>query len=283
MERNEELNKSIDELIDAYFVEPEEEESFEKADSSYIAEDSEETADEAVGKAPKMQKDEARGAGRSRDIHDQPQVDNDGKREKAYDDGISNDQKEDEPDESDQVAAVDQTSSKGRMSSKPAKPKMRPFMKSESGEEVEISEEEYAEFQAFKKSQEEAAKEEELKKARSEQEDLIKSAVNEALRKSSEEIEELKKSLSESNALIKAMAKQPREPKSVTGISALQKSVDPETEGPKSFSKSEMLDAAEELAKSKSLPMEAVIELENTGYISNPEYRKLVEKQLLGE
>lgn len=275
MERNqtaEDLNKSIDSLLDQYFAD---EESVEK--SIDIAKDSEKTADEAVAKAPAMQKDEARNAGRSKDIHDQPQRDNDGQRSKDYDSAITeNEDQEDEPEETDQSPAIDQASEgKGRMKSSGLAPKMKPFKKSE-----EIDDEEWTAFQEFKKSQAKAEQEEELKKARQEQEDLIKSAVEAATSKQQEEISDLKKSLEESNALIKAMASQPQKPKSVTNVSALEKS----QEGVErdSFSKSEMLDAAEDLAKSKTIPADVVVELEMTGYVANPQYRQEIERKLRG-
>ena len=281
--QTEDLNKSIDALIDAYFVDGDDSnESVEKSDQSMIAQDSKTTADAAVNQAPKAQDDDSRGAGRPSQISDVPKNDQDGQRAKNYDDDISeNDDKEEDSPEKDQVPSIDQTSEgQGRLQSKPAAPKMRPFMKSENGEEIEISEDEYKEFQAFKKSQEEKAAED-LKKAEAQkQEDLIKSAVDEALSKSNQEIADLKKSLDESNALVKAMASQPQQPKTVTGIDALEKGMDPDMAGPQTFSKAELLDAAESLVMEKSLPMEAVIELENTGSLANPQHRALVERKL---
>lgn len=269
------LNKAIDELIDEVFVEEEVEKSID------IAKDAEETADEAVGKAPKGQKDEARGAGRPKQISDVPQTDMDGRRESKYDDSTTEREgKEDEPEETEQSPSMDQTQEKKRMGGKPKAPEMRPFKKSEEEASIrQLSEEEYAEYLEFKKSKaEEAAKAEELKKAEEmkkaeeKQESLVKAAVEEAT-------SELRKSLDEANALIKAIAKQPVRAKSVTGIEALEKSQE-EEKGPETFSKSEMLDAAEELVKSGLIKSDVVTELEMTGYVYDGASRTLIEKQL---
>ncbi len=260
---NEELMKSIDAEIDALFSEEEvkTEESVEK--SIDIKKDADKTADAAVAKAPKAQKDEARGAGRPKQISDVPQTDTDGARAKDYDKDIKErDDKEDEPEETDQVK-------------EPAKMK----------KSVEISEEEYEQFQALKKSQEEKT-EEELKKAETQkQEDLIKSVLEKAEAKHKTEMDELRKSLKEQGDLIKAMAKKPVQSKAITNIDVIEKGgskgskVSTSTEE-EFFSKSEMLDAAEELAKAGKIPTEAVIELENTGNVYNPHYKKLIERKL---
>lgn len=280
----EELNKSIDLLVDELFAEKSEEQPENVEKSIDIAQDSKTTADAAVNQAPKAEKDEARGAGRPAQISDVPQVDQDGSRDKQYDAAISErDGVEDENEEAKKQAnSIDQTSDKGRMADKPAAPKMAPFKKSESGEEVvEVSKDEYEAYQAFKKSQEEAKKQEELKKAERFQADLIKSAVTEAVSGLKAENEELRKSMKEQSELLKAFANKPQQPKSITGIEALEKSVAPEDKS-QYFTKSEMLDAAEELVKSGSLTIDDVIELENTGSLVDSRKRVLVEKKLHG-
>ena len=130
--QTEDLNKSIDSLIDAFFVDAED---VQKSDYSQISDDSCTTADKAIASAPMGQDDATRGGGRPAQISDVPKTDEDGKRAKNYDSDISeNEDKEEGTDEDDQVCAVDQVSSKGRISSKPNAPKVAPFVKSESGE-----------------------------------------------------------------------------------------------------------------------------------------------------
>lgn len=284
---NEDLNKSIDTLLNDIFSE-----DIEKASAIDIAGDSQTKADAVVAKAPKSQKDESRGAGRPKQISDIPQVDADGSRDGEYDAKITeNENKESEPDEAKkQAKAIDQVSKEGHKSGASKAPAMKPFKKSENGEAEELSDEEYKEFQEFKKSKVEAAKVEELKKAEDlrkaddeKQETLIKSAVSAATDDLRKSMDMLQKTNTEQAELLKAMAGRPQRPKSVTGIEQLEKSADPAlNEGSQSFSKSQMLDAAEELYKSKEIPMEAVVELDNTGTVYDPRVRKLIEKKLQG-
>ena len=278
----ESLVKSIDDLIDELFTVD-------------IAKDAQTKADEAANQAPKAQKDEARNAGRPKQISDVPQNDMDGRRASEYDAAITeNENKEDEPEEAKkQAISQDQTQDKNRIASKPSAPAMRPFKKSttEDGLEVEeqISEEDWEAFQAFKKSQAEAKEAEELKKAEDlakaeveKQEALIKSAVENATSDLRKSMEDLAKTNQEQAELIKAMAATPQSPKSVTGIEQLEKSQDPELTEPETFTKSQMLDAAESLALDGKIPMEAVIELENTGTVNNGSIRKSIEAKLQG-
>lgn len=248
----EELLKSIDEELDNLFSE---EESVEK--SVDISKDAKTKADEVVNKAPKGEDDEKRGAGRPKQISDVPDTDMDGKREGDYDASISNKQKEEENPEKDQVKEKNQV-------------------------KKALSEEEYAEYMELKKAKEESAKEEALKKAREEQRDLIKSAIAEATAEIRKENEELKKSLTEQSEMIKAMANKPVRRKSIDNVAALEKS-QAEDSKPETFSKSEMLDKAEELFKSGALKADHVIELENTGFIYDPTARATLEKALKGQ
>lgn len=270
-----ELNKSIDSLIEELFAEP-----VEKASENFeVAPASKTTADAAISSAPKAQNDDSRGAGRPKQISDVPENDEDGKRAGEYDGSISEEDGEQEnPEAKKQSRSIDQGSSAGRLGEGP---KMKDPRLSKT-----ISDEEYAEFEAFKKAKADEAKkaqEEELKKSedlkKAEIENLIKSAVISAIKPIKDENEELKKSLQESQTLIKAMAAQPQRSKSITGIEALEKSK-PEHAGAQEFSKSEKLDAAERLFKAGKLPMEAVIELENTSTVYNKQWRAEIEKEL---
>lgn len=231
-----------------------------------ISKDAKTTADAAVNKAPKGQDDDKRKAGRPEQISDVPKTDMDGKRAGKYDDDITeNDDKEMSPEESKKQAdknRSDQTMKKA------------------------ISDEEYEEYQALKKAKEEAAKEEELKKAQEANEALIKSAVEKATDIYKSENEELRKSLQETQDMVKAMAERPQRRKSIDNIQVVEKSQSPESagsEGGESFSKSEMLDAAEELALEKSVgefKIDHVTELEQTGYIYEEGPRKILENYL---
>lgn len=280
---NDELLKSIDSLIDEYFTEPALEESSEEVEKSIdIAGDSKTKADEAANQAPKGQKDEARGAGRPKQISDVPQNDQDGARAKDYDGAISeNEGKEDESDEAKkQAQSVDQTSDKGRMSGSSKAPKSAPFKKSEEESDVvTLSKAEFEELQSLKKAKEDAEELKKAEEAKKEQEALIKAAVQDATSDIRKENEELRKSLNESSAILKAMAGQPQRAKSVTGIEQLEKSVDPDGQ-PKEekLTKSDILDAAEELVMKGQLSDEVVTEIEMTHTVSDPQIRTQIEK-----
>lgn len=267
--QSEDLIKSIEALIDEVFAEEAVEKSIE------IAKDASTTADAALKNVPKAQDDASRGAGRSKEISEIPETDEDGKREGNYTDSIAQASKEEENPEAKQSPALDQSSEKNRMSSSPKAPQMRPFMKS-----LEVTEEEYAAFEAFKKAQVEAQVEaqakEELKKA----ETLVKAAVTEATASLIKENEALRKSMTETQELIKAMAAKPREAKSITSIEVLEKSQERSEKGSEEFSKSEKLDAAFELVKAGKLKDTDMAELEMTGTIYNPESRAAIEKFL---
>lgn len=276
MTKEELLTKSIDELVDQLLVE---EEKISKADSFLdIKQDAKTTADAVVSQAPGMQDDASRGAGRPKQISDVPKTDEDGKRNGQYDASITEQGKEEDQPEADQVKEMNQVKNTAATAS--GKPAGAPFKKS-----VEVDEAEYAEFQAFKKSQSEKQAEE-LKKAETTKlESLIKSAVTEAtssLKKSYEtELATLRKSAEESERLLKAIANRPQRSKSVTGIEALEKSFDKSVEqGRESFSKSEILDAAEELVKSGKLSPDHVVELEMTGRIYDKNARAVIENYM---
>lgn len=268
------LNKSVNDLIDSFFSE-----DVVKADNLDVASASKTTADAAISGAPGMQDDAARGAGRPKQISDVPKTDEDGSRGGNYDASITSALSEDENEEAKkQSKESNQLTSAGRIG---AGPTMKDPRLSKS-----ISDEEYAEFQAFKKAQaertelkkaEDLKKSEDLKKA--ELETLVKSAVASAIAPIQKENQELKKTLTESETLIKAMASQPQRSKSVTGIHALEKSTR-EDSGAQEFNKKDKLDAAERLVMKKSLPMDAVIELENTGTVYRTDWQQLIEAEL---
>jgi hypothetical protein len=281
--QSEELTKSIDALLDEVFSEV-----VEKGSPLDLAQDSKTTADAAIASAPAMQSDASRGAGRPKQISDVPQSDQDGKRDSEYDAAIAQAHGEEENEEAKkQSKAIDQVSAQGHMASKPVAPRSAPFKKSDG---TELSDEEVKEFEEFRKSKAEAAqkaaKVEELRKAESakkEQEDLVKSAVAAATAKFQKENEELRKSFHETQELIKAMASQPVRAKSVTNIESLEKSQDPSTKGPETFTKSEILDAAFDLAKSGKIDSVIVSEIEMTGRCNDAEARAKIEKHLEGK
>jgi hypothetical protein len=273
------LTKSIDSMIDDLFAEKVQK----SEDASNLNPGKSSTrADQETNAAPKSQDDVSRGAGRPNQISDVPNTDEDGKRAGKYDEDIAKKQAEEENEEGKKQADAkrsDQTM--GRQVSE--KPAGAPMAKS-------ISAEEYAEFQAFKKAQAEKSREEVLRKAKEDQRDLIKSAVKEATSALAKENSDLKKSISETNELVKAMAERPQRRKSIEGLQALEKSQGdtPAAQGPQPFSKSEMLDVAEELVmkshanKDMLFRDEHLIELENTGFIFEKRAREHFENALKG-
>lgn len=261
--KQEDLVKSIDAQIDALFAE---EETVEKADMLKEDKQAKTTADAAVNQAPKGQDDASRGAGRPDQISDVPNKDTDGKREGKYDDDITK-KKTDKDGKKEEDSQVEP----------PADMKKS------------ISEAEYAEFEAFKKAKADAAKEEEMKKARVEHSDLIKSAVVEAMKPIQDELvaakrenEDLRKSMSEQGALIKAIANKPQPSKAITSVNSIEKSFtgSEDIQKSKAMSKSDLLDVAEDLVKSKALTTDHAIELEQTGFIYDPEARRVLESEV---
>lgn len=268
------LNKSIDTLIEDLFAEP-----VAKADHLDVASASKTTADAAIAAAPKAQNDDARGAGRPKQISDVPETDEDGKRDGQYDASIADGQAEVENEEAKkQARSIDQTTAAGRMGE--GKKMSDPRLSKSDAEEL-------AEFRKAKADAESKAEElrksEEIKKSedlrKAELETLVKSAVASAIAPLQKENESLKKSLTESAALVKAMAGQPQRSKSITDVTALEKSA-PESTGPQEFSKSEKLDAIESLIMKKSLPVDAMVEFENTGTVYRKDWQQAIEAEL---
>ncbi len=243
----EELTKSIDSLIDELFAE---QEVVEKSMAKDIKPDL--TADAALKDVPGSENDDTRGAGRPKQISEVPDTDTDGKRTGNYDASIAKENSDAKKKEDKQVEVPEQM-------------------------KKSISDEEYAEYQALKKAQADKAQEEQLQKARQEQVDLIKSAVSEAVAAVKAENDSLRKSLDEQGELIKAMANKPQKSKAVTGVQAVEKFQ--KSEG-NTLSKSEVLDVAEDLVKSGKLSMDNVIEIENSGYIYDPEARGVLEREV---
>lgn len=254
------LQKSIDSLIDGLFAE--EAPKADKVEKSMVKDmpsANKTTADEAAKQAPKAEKDESRGAGRPEQISSVPQTDQDGERSGQYDGDIAKKQEDAKKKEDSQV--------------EPPKDMKKSWEASA----------EYQEYISLKKASEANNKAEELRKARQETSDLIKSAITEAVTTATTAVkaenESLRKSLEEQGDLIKAMANKPQRSKAVTGVQALEKSFGgSQPTGSGKLSKAELLDIGEELVKSKQLTMENVIELENTGYIYDPEARGILER-----
>lgn len=126
------------------------------------------------------------------------------------------------------------------------------------------------------------AREESMQKAKKEQADLMKSVVSSEIAALKGENEELRKSMKETLDLLKNISRVPQPRKSIATAQVLEKSfggMSPQDS--KTFTKAEMLDAAEALMKSNTIPVEAVIELERSGTVSRPDYRKAIESQLL--
>lgn len=265
----ESLNKSIDDLIDQVFAEDVEK-------SIEIAKDAKTKADEVANKAPKGQKDEARGAGRPKQISDVPQNDMDGRRDSQYDSSISEKGKEKDQEEADQVKEMNQLKAKGGQDA--SAPKQAPYMKKS------MSDEDADELEAFRKAKKESEVEELRKADEQKQEDLIKSVVDRTAEKVSAkyegEISDLKKSLNEQLTLTKAMANSPRTAKSITGIEQLEKSTETPAGGsqPEAFSKSEAKDLAVEAFEKGFITEDEAIEMDNNGYIYNEASRKNFEK-----
>lgn len=264
------LTKSIDEMIDDLFAEKVV--KSEMPSNLDVASQAKTTADAVVNSAPKGQSDDSRGAGRPKQISDVPDTDEDGKRAGSYDGDITEQKKPEDQPEASQVKMGGQD--KG--SQKTEKPEGAPFSKS-------VDQAEWEEFQTFKEEKRQRKEEKKLKKAQEEQADLIKSVVKKATASFAKENEDLKKSLAETQELVKAMAERPQRRKSVEGIQALEKSQSEEPKGPQSFSKSEMLDVAEELVakslanKDMAFRDDHLIELENTGFIFDQRARKMLE------
>lgn len=240
----EELNKSLDLIIDELFTE---DESVEKSMIQDMKPE-EETADEAMKKVPSSEDDKKRNAGRPKEISDVPKTDEDGSRAGNYD--------------SDVVEKNEDGKSPEQAQVKPTAEMMKKAWEETS---------EYKEYVALKKAKEAAEQAENLKKAKAEQMDLIKSAVKEATSQISKENEELRD-------LIKSMANKPQKSKAITSVLAVEKFE--KSQSAASFSKMDLLDAAEDLAKSGKIEDTAVIELEQTGFISNPETRRVLENEM---
>lgn len=247
------LNKSIDSLIDELFAEP-----VEKSNMIKDQKPQKETADEAVNAAPKSEKDEKRDAGRPKQISEVPQTDTDGNRAGEYDGKI----------------AAEHTDAKKKEDSQVEVPQQ--MKKSENT----LTDEEVAEYRALKKAKKQERKAEDLRKAQTMQVDLIKSAVIEATSGLRKENEDLRKSMEEQGNLIKSMANKPQKSKAVTNVQAVEKFQKSSSGSGNTFSKSELLDVAEDLVKSKQLTVEHVIELENNGFIYDNEARRVLEREI---
>jgi hypothetical protein len=297
VQNTEELKKSMDQLIEEFFAEEEATASEEVKKSEPKAEEKKEEGTATLEKAsdaisqiigePKQAKEESDPNKTPATLADSS--DNNIK-EKSEDDE-KNGKKRGRPNDLSQMSMRDMSTgeSKGSYDASIAEAAVSPAKAEDSqvsppehmkkAETVEISKEEY---EALKKSAEENKKAEELKKAevvKADTERLVKSAVESATAEIRKEKDEIAKKLEETTILVKSFLKQPKPRKSISSVAALEKG-GYEGEQAKVFSKSEMLDAAEELVKSKELTMEDVIELENTGTIHDKSKRAAVERKL---
>lgn len=244
----EDLQKAIDLAITELFGE-----TLQKG-ALDLAGDASTTADGSVKQAPKGQDDAGRGAGRPKQISDVPDTDTDGKRTGTYDGDVTADQDEDEPDETKQSPVVDQASSKGH-----------------------LSKAQLAEYESLKKAHEARIVSEQV----TTQEKLIKTLVKESIEPLQKAFEAVQARNAELEKLVKAVAKTPQPVKSIVGIEQLQKGTDPSLKGTEPMSKAKLLDAAESLVKAGKVPMEVVIEIENTNQVYNREHKALVEAEAL--
>lgn len=333
---NEELEKSIDSLIDDFFAEEESsEESVEKAEGSQEEGESleEETSEaelekadaitQIVGEGPKaaMPKDPNRTPattadssdnnlsekteddvkagkkrGRSEDLSqmDERNMASGESTHEGYDASIVETLPKVERPEDSQVKPPEHVGSKqsyasandsgkGHQSSAKQKPEestpeqdqVAPPSHMKKAEEVTISR---TEFEEMKKAWEakKAEEAETLKKAdREENASLIKSAVQEATEELRKSNSELRSELNETRDLLKSITKKPQPRKAITSVAALEKGG---FDGkPEFFSKSETLDAIEDLVKSKQITVEEAVEYESTGTLYNEDSRRKVE------
>lgn len=259
---NEDLKKSVDALLDELFAE----ETVEKSDAihqiigepkqSKFEEQKAETLADQVKPKESSEEDEKNGKKRGRpdDLSQMSMRSPDGESKGSYDASITSPSKE--PAHETTVA------------------------KSETSKEIEELKTQIEELKKAIDAKAKAEKDEEdLQKANQEKADLIKSAVEQATSGLKKENDELKKSMKETADLIKAMSKRPKPRQSISSVEVIEKSIGDSTE-PKHFSKSEMLDAAEELCKSNKLTVEDVIELEDTGNIFSAAKRQILENYI---
>lgn len=275
---NEKLEKSIDAFLDELFAE----------ETEQVVESNDETVEKAMPETIKIAEEKGGDKKRMEVASDAKTTADEGEQAPK-----SKDEKDGENGRSIDMSNVQHRKANGESTgsydatiTKPAKAPQHEttIAKGESEEEnneVKLSKAEYEEYMSLKKAQE-SAKEEDLKKAfRVEQEELIKSAISQATNSMKSENEELRKALTETRDLVKAMANKPQARKSISSINAVEKSFNSNGEEvAKSYTKNDLLDAAEELAKSKQIRDEEVIELENSGYIYNQESRKKIETWL---
>lgn len=261
--KQEELNKSIDELIDSILCSDEEAtDNVEKGQSDEGLKP--QTKADDVKPGEKVEDDEKRNAGRPKQISDVPDNDEDGERDGEYDADITTESSDGKNPEQKQVEP-------------PAAMKKS------------LTDAEYAEYQSLKKAKEAASKADDLAKAQKAQVDLIKSAVSEALKDVRAENEALKKSLEEQGELIKSIANRPQKPKAVTSVQALEKSFAGEgqtqVQQKQTLSKSEILDVATEMVEKGickgEFTLEHVSELELTGGIYDTHAKAALEKEVM--
>lgn len=267
------MNKSLDEMIDQIFaksekteVEAEVVEKSEAPETIKIAEKKPAKDGAMESKKPPMTADE------------------NGAKEEGEEDEEEG-KKRGRPEDLSQMSKRDMKTgeSKGKYDASITSPAKKVPNETTVAKSIEVSEEDYEILVKAKADR----KERELKKAQTEQISLMKSAIEEAIRPLKEENEELKKSLasfSETQALVNKLAKKPQPRKSISSVQVMEKSFGNPggaiEGGEETFTKSEKLDAAEELVKSGKLTVTQAIELEDTGYIYEREARETLERHL---
>lgn len=258
MNKRESLEKSVDQLIDQLF--------FKKSDEVAGMPEPKQATGENPQTPEKAKKVRTADEGEQ---PEQPENEEDGKN------GRPKDPSNQDHRDADGASALNYPESVSSPASEPAHETT--VAKSE---KIEISKEDFELLAKAKAEREEKA----LKKAREEQATLIKSVVLEATKEIRKENADLRKSLDETQNMLKKALSRPVQQKSVSSVQALEKSFgknDPSAQHePETFSKSEMLDAAERLVMRKELPDVALIELEDTGSVINPEYRSAIEREL---
>lgn len=267
----EKLQKSVSDKVDEYFAKPE----------STPEDKPEDKPDEAVEKAVKKDPMNTGGSKGKADDGEQP------KKPKDEEDGERGRPK----DPSKMSSRDSQGDAKMEYDKDVASPAKKPshettVAKSEKDEKEdsetrEISKEDYEFLQKAKKKD----KEEQLQKMQKEQIDLMKSAMVDVIKPIEERLEKSEKENSELKELVKSISNKPRSRKSIANIQAIEKGfgANEDSETPETFSKSEKIDAAEELFKKGHMRMEDVTEVEMTGTLEDPRKRALVEQQLSGK
>lgn len=280
----EELNKSMDQLIDEFFSEEavataSETEKVEKSEEPKAEEKKEGATTASLEKASDAVHEiigEAKQAKEEKDPNKNPATlaDDAGNNPPKSEEDEKEGKKRGRPSDLSQMSQRDMSTGESKGSydasiveasknpSMPEASQVQPPEHMKKADVVEISREEY---EALKKAQSEA---------------LVKAEVEKATSEIRRENEDLRKQLNDTTSLVKALAKRPQPRKSISSVAALEKGGYSEVPESKEFSKSEKLDAAEALVKSGDLSDEDLIELETTGTLLDGSKRSKIERKL---